>query len=84
MHQRGRYLFEMDIENTNSLPDSDSKHHALNLVKALTELAEHAREDIHKVNDARGRVLFETTADVLLGLARAHQAFVDGEEAELH
>ncbi len=73
----------MEIENTNPLPDSDSKHHALNLIKALTELAEHAREDIHKVSDARGRVLFETTADVLLGLARAHQAFVDGEEAEL-
>jgi hypothetical protein len=70
----------MDIQNTNALPSSDPRHHALNLSKALKDLAAHAREDIGKIGDDRGRVLLETTAEVLLGLAKAHDDFVQGTE----
>jgi hypothetical protein len=37
----------------------------------LTELAEHLREDIQKVDDAAFKSLFNTTAEVLLGLEKA-------------
>jgi hypothetical protein len=70
----------MQIEKTNTLPESDARHHALNLERALYELAMHAREDIRKIEDRRGKVLLETTAEVLLGLARAHKHFAEGKE----
>jgi hypothetical protein len=73
----------MNIEKTNDLPDSDPRHHAMNISKALKDLAAHAREDTSKVNDDRGPVLFETTAEVLLGLAKAHDDFAAGAEATM-
>jgi hypothetical protein len=73
----------MHIETTNSLPASDPRHHALNLERALEQLARHAREDIDKITDARGRVLLETTAEVLLGLAKANGDFGRGSEGAM-
>jgi hypothetical protein len=71
----------MTVEPNNALPDSDPRHHALNLAQAFEDLAHHAREDIEKIDDARGKVLLETTAEVLLGLAKAHRDFAEGSEA---
>jgi hypothetical protein len=45
----------------------------------LTDLAEHLREDVLKVHDLRAQALFETSAEVLLGLEKA---FADYEAAE--
>lgn len=70
----------MDIKQTNNLPDSDPKHHALNISVALRDLAEHARADAEKVSDKRAKVLFETSAEVLLGLAKAHDDFASESE----
>ncbi len=70
----------MNIEKTNNYPESDARHHALNISHALKELAEHARGDVGKVDDKRGRVLFETTAEVLLGLSTACEHFVEQNE----
>jgi hypothetical protein len=65
----------MELENTNAYPEDDPRHHALNLMKAFNDLAEHVREDLEVVHDPRGRVLLETTAEVLVALARAHELF---------
>lgn len=73
----------MVIEQTNNLPETDPRHHALNIAKALKDLAEHAREDVQKVQDPRGKVLYETTAEVLLGLANAHDHFAKGSETAM-
>ena len=73
----------MVVEQTNNLPETDPRHHAMNIAKALKDLAQHSREDINKVNDPKGRVLFETTAEVLLGLANAHDHFASGSEASM-
>ena len=70
----------MHIEKTNDLPESDPRHHAMNLARALEELAAHARADVQKVIDPAGRALLETTAEVLLGLAAAHEHFANGIE----
>ena len=73
----------MVIEQTNNLPETDPRHHAMNISKALKDLAQHAREDVDKVQDPRGRVLYETTAEVLMGLANAHDHFAKGSEAAM-
>jgi len=53
----------------------------MNIAKALKDIAHHAREDIPKIGDPGGKVLLETTAEVLLGLAKAHDDFAEGSEA---
>jgi hypothetical protein len=68
---------------TNAPPKDDPRHHALSLANALREVARHAREDIQKVEDPAGRELFEATAEVLLGLATAHEHFAAGVEPNL-
>lgn len=68
------------IEKTNNLPETDARHHALNLSKAFTDLAEHARQDVRKVDDRRGKVLFELSAEVLLGLAKGMNDFAKASE----
>ncbi|MBS1704655.1 MAG: hypothetical protein JST40_02185 [Armatimonadetes bacterium] len=70
----------MEIENNNEFPESDPRHHMMKIGAELKGLAEHAREDMGKIDDLRGKVLLETTAEVLLGLAKAHDDFVAGEE----
>lgn len=61
-----------------SLPQEDPRRHTMQMRRRLTDLAEHLREDVEKVHDARAKALFETTAEVLLGLEKA---FADYEEA---
>jgi hypothetical protein len=69
----------MEVEKTNDYPEEDPRHHALNLVKAFNDLADHVRDDLELIHDPRGKVLFETTAEILLGLARAHELFTENE-----
>lgn len=54
-----------------TLPESDPQRHTMQARTRLTELAEHLREDIQKVDDAAFKALFDTTAEVLLGLEKA-------------
>jgi hypothetical protein len=61
-----------------SLPQEDPRRHTMQMRSRLTDLAAHLREDVRKVDDARAKALFETSAEVLLGLEKA---FADYEEA---
>lgn len=60
--------------------EKDPRHHTTNLKRMLREVAAHAREDVGKVSDPRAQALFETTAEVLLGLEKAYQDFEDRSE----
>ena len=60
--------------------EKDPRHHTANLKQMLRDVAAHAREDVGKVSDARAQALFETTAEVLLGLEKAYQDFEDRSE----
>jgi hypothetical protein len=62
-----------------SLPQDDPRRHTMQMRARLTDLAEHLREDVLKVHDVRAQALFETSAEVLLGLEKA---FADYEAAE--
>jgi hypothetical protein len=62
-----------------SLPLEDPRRHTMQIRSRLTDLAEHLREDVQKVHDERAKALFETSAEVLVGLEKA---FADYETAE--
>jgi hypothetical protein len=46
----------------------------------LNDTAIHAREGVSKVSDPKAQALFETTAEVLLGLAKAYDDFEQKRE----
>jgi hypothetical protein len=46
----------------------------------LTDVIEHAREDVSKVRDPKAEALFETTAEVLVGLRKAYEDFEQRNE----
>jgi hypothetical protein len=59
---------------------SDPRIHARNLRAELHELVEHLRRDVERVEDPRAQALFETTAEVALGLEKAFSDFEEGTE----
>jgi hypothetical protein len=59
----------------------DPHTHSANIRGMLTNVIEHAREDINKVNDPSAKALFETTAEVLIGLRTAYEHFEQESEA---
>lgn len=61
--------------------EDDPRHHTEKLKGMLTEVVQHAREDISKVHDPKAQALFETTAEVLLGLRKAYEDFEQGAPA---
>ncbi|GAA1337409.1 hypothetical protein [Arthrobacter roseus] len=54
-----------------TLPESDPYRHTMQVRARLTELAEHLREDVQKVDEPGFKALFETAAEVLTGLETA-------------
>jgi hypothetical protein len=46
----------------------------------LKDTAAHAREDVAKISDPKAQALFETSAEVLLGLAKAFEDFEQKSE----
>jgi len=61
--------------------ENDARVHASKLRDMLDEVAQHARQDIASVSDPRAQALFETTAEVVLGLRKAYDDFEEGTEA---
>jgi hypothetical protein len=53
----------------------DPRHHTNKLKGMLNDTAQHAREDVGKVEDPKAQALFETTAEVLGGLITAYQHY---------
>lgn len=62
------------------LQTSDAKAHSENIRMGIQELIDHIRNDIGKVNDAKARALFETSAEVLIGLKTAFTHYEEGKE----
>jgi hypothetical protein len=60
--------------------ENDPRHHTAKLRQMLRDVAGHAREDVTKVSDPKAQALFETTAEVVLGLEKAYQDFEDRHE----
>ena len=62
-------------------PKSDPIRHTRQIKERLTELIDHLREDVHKVDDPQAKALFETTAEALGGLAKAFEDYEAKDEA---
>lgn len=62
---------EVTMTDPKTLPESDPRRHTMQIRSRLTELTEHLREDVQKVEDPSFKALFETTAEVLTGLEKA-------------
>jgi hypothetical protein len=67
----------MKTENETS---SDPKIHVANITEMLTEVINHVRQDIEKVDEPKAQVLFETSAEVLIGLRTAYEHYQRGTE----
>jgi len=67
----------MQIDDKNS---SDPLDHTRPIAQALQELSDHLRQDIEKVDEPRAQALFETAAEVLLGVRTAFVHYGEGKE----
>jgi len=47
----------------------------------LADTVDHVRGDVSKIEDPRAQALFETTAEVLLGLTNAYEDYENHSEA---
>jgi hypothetical protein len=65
---------------TQSLETADPKTHARNIQRMLNELIDHVRDDVERVSEPKAQVLFETTAEVLIGLRTAYEHYETGAE----
>ncbi|MFI5387704.1 MAG: hypothetical protein ACHQ50_16475 [Fimbriimonadales bacterium] len=54
---------------------ADPKQHTQHIRTMLLDLAQHARNDVAEVEEPRARALFETSAEVLMGLAKAYEDY---------
>lgn len=60
--------------------EDDPRHHTAKLKDMLSDVIQHAREDVGKIHDPKAQALFETTAEVLLGLRKAYEDFEQRSE----
>jgi hypothetical protein len=60
--------------------ETDPRQHTAKLKSMLTQVIDHAREDVSKITDPKAQALFETTAEVLIGLRKAYEDFEEGTE----
>ena len=60
--------------NTTSV-ENDPRHHAAHIKQMLNDLVHNVREDVAKVSEPKAQALFESTAEVLSGLATAYDHY---------
>ena len=51
--------------------DKDPRHHTQKMKQRLQETIDHLRADVCKVDEPQLKAMFETSAEVLTGLAKA-------------
>ena len=67
-------------ENRERFAEDDARHHTIRIRDMLSEVRDHLREDIGKINEPRAEALFETTAETLDGLITAFEDYERGQE----
>ena len=63
-----------------SIATAGALHHTHHVKTKINELVEHLRADVGKIDDPKGQALFETCAEVLLGLRKALEDYESGTE----
>jgi hypothetical protein len=68
-------------ENRERFAEDDPRHHTIRIRNMLiSEVRDHLREEIAKINEPRAEALFETTAETLDGLITAFEDYESGQE----
>ena len=60
--------------------ENTPQHHTAKIKDMLTGVIEHVRSDVEKVSEPKAQALFETTAEVLIGLRKAYDDYDQGTE----
>jgi hypothetical protein len=68
------------MNKTEHETSSDPAVHCENLKRQITELIEHLKQDVQRVNEPQFKALCETGAEVLGGLRKAFEHY--GEHSE--
>lgn len=55
--------------------DRHPRHHTRKMQKALSDIQNHLREDVAKVDEPQLKAMFETSAEVLGGLLKAFRDY---------
>lgn len=63
------------------IEQQNSRHHTQRMQLRLQELTDHLREDVEKVEEPQLRAMFETAAEVLIGLKKAFSDYEKKNEA---
>jgi hypothetical protein len=66
-----------------AFPESDPRHHTAKIKGMLDEIVRHVREDAGKVSEPKAQAIFETTAEVLLGLEKAYDDYEKQAESAM-
>ena len=66
--------------DTAVIDSDDPKVHAGNVQTMLTEVVDYLRADLGLINEPKAQALFETAAEVLIGLRTAFEHYEMGEE----
>jgi hypothetical protein len=61
--------------------ESDPRHHTQKMKAHLQETVDHLRADVTKVDEPQLKAMFETSAEVLLGLVKAFGDYERKSEA---
>jgi hypothetical protein len=64
-------------------PEHDALHYVAKIRGKLDDLISHLREDEAKVSQSKAQALFETSAEVLIGLRTAFEHYEKGTEAAM-
>jgi len=59
----------------------DAKVHTAKLRAEMQQLVDHLRRDVTLVDEPRAKAMFETTAEVMMGLMKTFQDYDVGTEA---
>jgi molecular chaperone GrpE (heat shock protein) len=62
------------------LQTSDPKEHSQNIRSEMEKLVNHLRKDINKIDDPHAKALFETSVEVINGLATAFKHYEEKSE----
>jgi hypothetical protein len=67
-----------------TVTERDPLYHTRNMRQRLSETVEHLRADIGKVDEPRFQAMFETSAEVLLGLVKTFEDYERKNEPAWH
>jgi hypothetical protein len=63
-----------------NLPEDDPRYHTARIKQILQGLVDHLRADESKIKEPKAQALFETSAEVLIGLVTAFDHYENRSE----